>query len=536
MFIIMNIKILPKSISYFLCLAFMLTSLFGAPLSASRVFADPEDESEITSAEQSDSTDDNSDSLSSGDDDSDKTSDVDDSDTSSSDDESETATSGDAAISTDRSAPPAITSKSGIVMDVDTGTVLYEKDIYEKRYPASITKVMTALLALENGNLNDVITVSANTVDNTPLDSAHMGLVVNEQITLREALYAMLLGSANDAAYAIAEHIAGSLPAFVDMMNNKAAELGCQNTHFTNAGGLHDADHYTCAYDMALIGRAVYAYSDFIEISATPTYTIPPTNKSEEFVLWNGNMMLFETSDDYYPYATCGKTGYTPEANETLIAFAERNGTRLVSVLMDAKSEDSVTYKESATIMDFCFTHFHIFNPLEGFSFDKETLDSAVLTNYYHNITHTLPNLSTDMTYTLYTRNYINVENIERTVIMDNTSTSPVVGKIVFSFEGQTLGEVDIINNDYTPAPPPVIISENKAKKPSFEFHWYYLIILAIIIILCVILVEVHILQKKRSKRKRSKKIHSYPAELPIKAKKEATEAQENEQKTDDPS
>ena len=140
------------------------------------------------------------------------------------------------------------------------------------------------------------------------------------------------------------------------------------------------------------------------------------------------------------------------------------------------------------------------------------------------------------MTYTLYTRNYINVENIERTVIMDDTSTSPVVGKIVFSFEGQTLGEVDIINNDYTPAPPPVIISENKARKPSFEFHWYYLIILAIIIILCVILVEVHILQKKRSKRKRSKKIHSYPAELPKKAKKEATEAQENEQKTDDPS
>lgn len=489
----MNKRFLNRLISYTLCLALGIAVIFGSAKPASIVFADPENDSESTENDQSESTDSEN----------------------NSDNDSDTSTPGDASKNNDRTPPPAITTLSGIVMDIDTGTILYEKDIYTKRYPASITKVMTALIALEHGNLNDIVTVSENAVDNTPSDSSNIALTYDEQLTLRDAMYAMLLNSANDAAYAIAEHIAGSLPAFCDLMNQKAEELGCKNTHFSNASGLTATDHYTCVYDMALIGRAAYALSDFIEFSSTLTYTIPPTNKNVERVLWHGDGMLFESSDYYYPYAVCGKTGYTTDANGTLITFAEKDGTRLVSVLMDVLPA-STTFTESATILDFCFSSFHTFQPLAGFTFEKESSESAVLSNYYHNLQHTMPNLTADTTYTLYTRNYINSENIEKTVIMDDTSDSPVVGRIVFSFEGQTLGEVEIINKDYTNAPPPAVVTEKTtAKKARFEFHWYYLLILAIIIIMFVILFEVHALQKQR---KRRKKVHSYPVELPKKA------------------
>ena len=554
----MNKKLLYRLISYTICLALVIAPVNLLCNTEKYIYAEHDNEgandqsdSDSSDNDTDSSKDDNSDDSSSSDNDSDNSSSDNDSDSSSEGDKdsegdnSSTDTDGSSAENdgsstdgdtekdkkaenTDRSAPPKITTLSGIVMDIDTGTILYEKDIYTKRYPASITKIMTALIALENGNLNDTITVSANAVDNTPSDSSNIALDYDEQLSLRDAMYAMMLNSANDAAYAIAEHIAGSLPAFCDLMNKKAEELGCKNTHFSNASGLTATDHYTCPYDMALIARAAYSLSDFIEISSTLTYTIPPTNKNVERVLWHGDGMIFESSDYYYPYAVCGKTGYTEEANGTLVTFAEKDGTRLVSVLMDVLPA-SVTFSESATVLDFCFNSFHTFQPLANFSFEKEASDSAVLSNYYHNLSHTLPNLSTDTSYTLYTRNYINAENIERTVIMDNTSDSPVVGKIVFTFEGQTLGEVEIINNDYTKAPPEIKIEKNTIKKPKLEFHWYYLIILAIIIVLFVILFEVHMLQKRRTKR--SKKVRSYPVELP-KNKKESKDP-ETKNKTD---
>ena len=404
---------------------------------------------------------------------------------------------------TARTPAPAITTLSGIVMDIDSGTILYEKDAYTKRYPASITKIMTALIALEKGDLSDTITMSKEAVDNTPSDSSNIALDYDEKMNLKDAMYAMLLNSANDSAYGIAEHIGGSLSGFCDMMNAKAAELGCQNTHFSNASGLTAADHYTCCYDMALIGRAVYAYSEFKDISSTMTYTIPATNKNTERVLWHGDNMLFESSDYYYAYATCGKTGYTTEAHGTLITFAEKDGHRLVCVLMDVLPA-STTFTESAALLDFCFDSFHIIQPLENFSFEKDDESSAMLDNYYHSLTHGLPNLSTDTSYTLYVRNYITSENIERTVVMNDSSDSEIAGKIVFSFEGQTLGEVNIINNDYIrPMAPTVKDNTASNKKPHFEFHAYYIIIIAIVIILLILLIEVNALQKKRMKQRK---------------------------------
>ena len=470
------------------------------------VSAEPEDgestEETTSSDSQTDGGEDEDDKSEDTDTDSSETTDSDGSGTDSTESDQTTGVDTSNLPNTARTAPPAITTLSGIVMDIDSGTILYEKDAYTKRYPASITKIMTALITLEKGNLSDTITMSKEAVDNTPSDSSNIALDYDEKMNLKDAMYAMLLNSANDAAYGIAEHIGGSLSGFCDMMNSKAAELGCQNTHFSNASGLTAADHYTCCYDMALIGRAVYAYSEFKDISSTLTYTIPATNKNTERVLWHGDNMLSEISDYYYPYAVCGKTGYTEEAHGTLITFAEKDGRRLVCVLMDVLPA-STTFTESAALLDFCFDSFHIIQPLENFSFDKEAETSPMLANYYHSIDHGLPNLSTDTSYSLYVRNYITAENIEKTVVMNNTSDSEVVGKITFSFEGQSLGEVDIINNDYLRPLAPAVKENKASKKPHFEFHAYYIIIIAIVIILIVILIEFNLLQKKRIKRKK---------------------------------
>ncbi|SEF68319.1 D-alanyl-D-alanine carboxypeptidase [Eubacterium ruminantium] len=413
--------------------------------------------------------------------------------------------------------PPEIKSKSGIVMDIDTGFIMYEKAAYQKHYPASITKIMTALIALQNGDLNSTIVMSDAAIDNTPVDSSNIALSYGEKISLKNALYAMLLSSANEAAYGIAEHVGGSLSAFCDMMNKKAADLGCKSTHFANASGLHDKDHYTCCYDMALIGIAAYALPEFKDISSTLTYTIPATNLNTERVLWHGDNMLFGSNEYYYPYAVCGKTGYTDEANGTLVTFAEKDGQRLVCVVMDVVPS-SETFKDSAALLDYCFENFHTFKPLEHFSFNKLENDSPVLANYYNSLSHTLPNLSTDTDIVLHTVNYINADNIEKNIILYNVSDSKVVGKIELSFEGEKLGEVDIINNDYIPPVPKNANDDTEEKKKDNNgFHWYYILIILIAIVLMIIAIEL----KTILQRQRRKKVRSYPVQKkPSKKKK----------------
>ena len=156
----------------------------------------------------------------------------------------------------------AVQSASAVVMDMNTGTFLYSKNAYEKRYPASITKIMTAMVALENGNLDDEITFDESVYD-LEEGSSHVGIQPGEKMTLRHALYALMLESANDAGVGIAEYLGGSLEGFAELMNKKAEELGCVNTHFTNPHGLHNENHYTCAYDMALIAQAAYEIPEF---------------------------------------------------------------------------------------------------------------------------------------------------------------------------------------------------------------------------------------------------------------------------------
>ncbi len=256
---------------------------------------------------------------------------------------------------------PEVQSASAIVMEASTGTILYEKNSMDAHYPASITKIMTTMLALDNGNLSDVVTFSNDAVYKT--EGSGIARDVGEQMTLEQCLYAVMLESANECAYAVAEHVGGTMENFVGMMNAKAAELGCQNTHFNNPHGLQDENHYTCAYDMALIAKAAWQNEMFRIITGTPSYMIPPTNKHvDETPLQNHNCMLhpYRTAKHVYEYCVGGKTGYTNAANSTLVTYAQKDGMTLVCVVMDVQSPGQ--WDDSRALFDYCFDNFQILN------------------------------------------------------------------------------------------------------------------------------------------------------------------------------
>ena len=244
-------------------------------------------------------------------------------------------------------------SEAAVLMDGDTGQVLFEKEMHRRMYPASITKIMTALLALERGNLGDTITMSHDAVFSVGRDTSHIALDTGEELTLAQALYALALVSANDAANGIAEHIGGSMENFAAMMNSRAGEAGALDTHFTNAHGLFDENHYTTAYDMARITLAALKLPKFAEIFGALSYEIPPTNKQRETRYFSSaNPML--TGEHKYEGVIAGKTGYIDESGRTLMTAAERDGRTLIAVVMKAAGKNDAC-EDTAALLDYGF-------------------------------------------------------------------------------------------------------------------------------------------------------------------------------------
>lgn len=249
---------------------------------------------------------------------------------------------------------PKIIAETGIVMDLDSGEILYAKGIDEKRAPASITKIMTAMLAIEKVPLDTKITFT-NEVNNIEPGSTHIGIKPGETLTMEESLYGILLGSANEVSSGVAEYIGGTVQKFVDMMNERAQELGCKNTHFVNANGLYDDNHYTTARDMALIAQAAFQNETFRNIVKTPYYIIPPTNiTAEERWINNHHQMLLD-GDQHYDGCLGGKTGYTVKAGNTLVTYAQRGSMRLVCVVLKGTTE---YYNDTRNLLDYGFNSF----------------------------------------------------------------------------------------------------------------------------------------------------------------------------------
>lgn len=251
--------------------------------------------------------------------------------------------------------PPEIESAAAVVMETSTGSLLYNKAAYEAHYPASTTKLMTSLLAIEQCPLSDIVTCSKESVNSIGWDSSRIGLVAGESIDMENALYAILLASANEVSYAVAEHIGGTMEYFVSMMNERAKDLGCVNTHFVNPHGLDNEEHYSCPYDLALIARQAMEYTTFRRVSGSYNHKIPETNKNE--VRWISNTHPFIKKNIVYDGVFAGKTGSTSKAGSCLVTCAERNGMTLVCVVM--KAPDSATVQaDTKKLLDYAFTNF----------------------------------------------------------------------------------------------------------------------------------------------------------------------------------
>lgn len=250
---------------------------------------------------------------------------------------------------------PAITAQSAIVMEAQTGTILYAKNIHERLFPASTTKIMTCLLAVENASLDDKIKFSNDAVFSLPPGSSNIGMDVGQSISLEQALYGILVGSANEVANAVGEHVSGSIPAFVDLMNRRAKELGCTDTHFMNTNGLQDSNHYTSAYDLALISKAFFSNELLCRVGCTPRYHFTATaDQPDDFFINNKHKLI--NGEIPYEGIIGGKTGYTDLARETLVTCAEKDGMRLICVVF--MEESPAQFTDTVTLFDYGFNNF----------------------------------------------------------------------------------------------------------------------------------------------------------------------------------
>ena len=334
---------------------------------------------------------------------------------------------------------PETLSPGVILMEESTGTILYEKNSDEAHYPASITKIMTTLLALENGNLSDMVTFSDDAINNT--EGSGIARDYGEQMTLEQCLYGVMLESANECAYAVAEHVGGTVENFVDMMNAKAKELGCTNTHFANPHGLQDENHYTTAHDMALIAQAAYQNETFRIIIGTKMYTIPPTNKhAEETVLRNHHDMLctyHNANRKYlYPYCVGGKTGYTATANSTLVTYAEKDGMTLICVVMNTQSPNQ--FIDTVNLFDYAFDNFQVLNVAENDTdySAEETVDNGNLNNI-------APFVELDKDAVIVLPKTAEFSDTSSSVEY-NDSDPEIAGSIMYTYAGRNVGKADI--------------------------------------------------------------------------------------------
>lgn len=250
-----------------------------------------------------------------------------------------------------------IMAEAGVVMDADTGALIFGQNSRLPYPPASITKLLTALVVLEHASLDDMVVFTNDAVNNVESGSGNaLGLDVGDELSVKDCLFAMLLRSSNQAANALAEHVAGSRDAFVDMMNEKAAEVGCTGSHFKNPSGLNDTEQVVTAYDMALIARAAFDNPALLEIASTKTYTLPATkNNPEGFAMAVEHKILKALAGTqlYCEGAVAGKTGWTSVAGNTLVTYAERDGRRLIAVVL--KGEPTQYYLDTITLLEFGF-------------------------------------------------------------------------------------------------------------------------------------------------------------------------------------
>ena len=390
---------------------------------------------------------------------------------------------------------PHIYSEAGIVMDADSGAILYAKNIDNPHYPASITKMLTGLVALENNELTDIVTITPEDYNFLKSGDNHIGLKKDEQITMEDALHGTLLASGNEVAHAVASNTEGGYDNFIKLMNEKAKELGCQNSNFVNSHGLHDDEHYTSARDMALIASACFQNADFMRITGTKEYTIPTTNVTDETrAIAQHHKMLFSWRSQYYEYCVGGKTGYTDKALNTLVTLASKDGMNLVAVVLRTHGTGN-TYKDTRAMLDFAF---------ESFSKLSVTEDMVEVSG--------LKAVAEDAG--------IAFEQLDHTV-ENPTALGDKSGKHIYTYEGQPVGEVEFTITDefYNEIHGIEEIKENdNTEKKRTSSKTIISVILKIVLVLIIVLAILYILllcyvayrRKQLRKKRRARRKQAY--------------------------
>jgi len=255
-----------------------------------------------------------------------------------------------------------LTAKASILIDNRTKKILYSENADEKMYPASTTKILTAILAIEHCNLDDVVTASYDAITSIPAGYETASLQIGEKLTVEQLIQILLVHSANDAANVLAEYVGGSVDSFSAMMNTKANELGLSNSHFTNAYGKHDDNHYTTARDLATILQYCLKNESFRKLAGSASCAIPATNKYGTRSYSSTNQLLVSGSNYYYPYLTVGKTGYTSQAKGCLVSAAYKNDLELICVVLGCNTSSPNRFTDSKTLYEYAYNNYSIKN------------------------------------------------------------------------------------------------------------------------------------------------------------------------------
>ena len=336
---------------------------------------------------------------------------------------------------------PAIGAEAAILMDANTGSILYAKNIHEQLYPASITKLLTTYIAMEECELDEMVTFSEDAVYSIKWwEDANMGVYAGSSLTMEEVLYGILVGSANEAAYAVAEHISGNLENFAILMNKTAKELGCKNSNFITPNGIHNENHYTTAYDIALIAKAFFANDTLAKMSSTTRFDVPVTEtQTREGIVLNAKSLLLPGKAYAYEPLIGTKTGYTDYARQTLVSCAEKNGLKLICVIM--KEEAPAQYTDTIELFNYGFENFsslHLNEVTTQYSIDNHffTTDIDLLGN-----SKTI--LSLDKEDYIILPNTLSFEDLTSKVSYEDTNDSSVA-HINYYYKKYLLGKIDI--------------------------------------------------------------------------------------------
>lgn len=407
----------------------------------------------------------------------------------------------------------SLTAEAAILMDATSGQILYEKNSDTKQYPASITKLMTILLALEkmeaeNIHLTDTITFSHDAIYTIEPGSSHIAIQEGETLTLEQVLYGIILQSANECSNGIAEFVDGSTEAFAKHMTARAKELGCQNTNFVNANGLFDKDHYTTAHDMALITKQLLTHDTYRKLVEKTYYEIPPTNKQDEIRYLHGqHQMLNKHSLYYYPEAKGGKTGFTNEALNTLVTFAKKGNTELIVVVL--KCAGAQHYVDTKTLFDYGFDNYKTVKAISA----TDIAQDVTVTETLQNKTNTKQTISAILKQDVYVTipKQGSIADIQQTITCNDTVSVPIakddiLGTLTLSYEGKPIARANLVASDAVAETTKEELAQISAKKRSDIFKTIALVVIGILLLLFIAFLAYRYLLYQKQERQRAKR------------------------------